>query len=74
MVVVGERLIPVHLQDIHHFHGNFWLELMLMCVCFEVGWGSLKKVYVLYTCENVDICGWSLNSFKVKWHTFNIIE
>ncbi len=32
---------------------------MLMCTRFEGGEGS-EKVYILYTCENVDIFGQSL--------------
>ncbi len=55
-----KMLIPVHFQ---HFRlifiiliAIFGFEKIFMSARVDGG----EKVYVLYTCENVDIFGWSL--------------
>ncbi len=53
--VCGQKwLIPTHFQHFrilfYHFPNNFWFWFFFICSLFE---GCLK-IYVLYTCENVD--------------------
>ncbi len=49
-------LVYTFYPNCYHFHGNFGYENILVYTFFERGVG-LKKVYVLYTCGNVDIFG-----------------
>ncbi len=55
-------LIPIHFQYFRHIFIIFMaivdFEQMLMCTLFE-GEGS-ERVWVLYTCENINIFGWPL--------------
>lgn len=68
MVLWQRLLILIHLQHLAYFFVMFMaivdLETNVDVYTVLVGRES-EKVYGLYTCENIDICGRPLKCFKM---------